>query len=286
MRYFAFGCSGTLRGGIEEGMRLKRMGVDFFELGHTPYVEMEEALQIRGVLRSCAIVPWSVHARYLDRECWPTLEGFEHDARIANTIGAQVMVTHSPGRLPDGSFDYERFFDAAQIAMKYDLIMAVETCHLGNAPYSTTSYRDLMEIVDHINMPNVGINVDTGHVHVGERRDVDTVIREIGPRLKTLHLHDNFGERDDHQAVGIGLIHWKEVVKALRGTLYQGPLMLELSGSHEERALWRQFSYDNSMQQEIVYSRAWLKWLWDELDQELLQGSLTNAVCGDCQQQT
>ena len=48
-------------------------------------------------------------------------------------------------------------------------------------PYSTTSYRDLIEIVDHLNMPNVGINIDTGHTHVGDRRDVETVVREVEP---------------------------------------------------------------------------------------------------------
>ncbi len=273
MKNFFLGCNGDLKGGVEEGLRMKRMGVDFFELAHTPFTDVDEALTIRDTLRKCAITPWSVHGRYLDRESWPTLEGFEHDARIAHLLGARVIVTHSPARLEGGAFDYDRFYEAGKIAEKYALDMAIETCHLGtDMPYSTTSYRDLIEIVDHLNMPNVGINIDTGHTHVGDRRDVETVVREVGSRLKTLHIHDNFGTRDDHQPVGLGLINWREVLRALRESPYCGPLMLELSGGHQGRELLRRFGYDTSAEQEIVWSRAWLKWNWDELDYEALHG--------------
>ena len=62
------------------------------------------------------------------------------------------------------------------------------------------------------------------------------------------------------------------MLRALRESPYCGPLMLELSGGHQGRDLLRQFGYDTSAEQEIVWSRAWLKWNWDELDYEALHG--------------
>lgn len=263
MKDFIFGTnSNILIPELEK--RLKRLGIDCLEVC-APGTSESDAADVRRLMLKNDIMPWSVHACYLDRECHPTMEDFEHDAKIASILGAKIMVTHAPSRLKDGSFDYDRFREGALIAEKYGLSMALETCHFGTLPYSTTSYKDLIEIVDHLNMKNVGINVDTGHTFVGDSRDVASVIREVGPRLLTLHLHDNFGEMDDHQAVGIGFIKWEEVMQALHESPYEGPLMVELSGGHAERRLVSELNYEMSHIQEIVYSRAWLRYLWDDM---------------------
>ena len=265
MKHFSVGCNLEPRD-LEDGLRLKRMGIDFYEIGNAVFIDEQHAKTVHLLLEDCGITPWSAHGRYLDRESWPTLEGFEHDCRIAEILGAQVIVTHSPSKLADGAFDLERFSSAAKIAEDHGLKMAIETCHLNdNLPYSTTTYKDLITISDTLYSKNVGINIDTGHVHVGERRDVETVIDEVGDRLLTLHIHDNFGTRDDHQAVGLGFIQWDRVLAALYRSHYEGPLMLELSGSHQERALVKLLGYDNNAYQEIAYSYAWLKFCWDEL---------------------
>lgn len=265
MKHFSVGCNLEPQD-LQDGLRLRRMGIEYYEVGNAVFIDENHARRIKQLLDDCGIIPWSAHGRYLDRESWPTLEGFEHDCRIAEIYGAKVIVTHSPSKLEGGAYDLERFSDAAQIASDHGLKMAVETCHLNdNLPYSSTTYRDLISIIDMLKSDHAGINIDTGHVHVGERRDVETVIDEVGDRLLTLHIHDNFGTHDDHQAVGLGFIRWDRFLEALYRSSYEGPLMLELSGMHKERALCKLLGYDNNAYQEIAYSYAWLKFNWDEL---------------------
>lgn len=263
MRHFSIGASLDVR--IDRAAeRMRRMGIETLEVC-APGLEISDAREIRSIADRYGFSVWSIHARYLDRESWPTIAPFEHDAKVAVELGAKIMVTHAPSRLADGGFDYERFYEGARTAEKYGLDMAVETVHFGNEAYSTTSYRDLIEIVDHINMKNVGINVDTGHAYIGDSHEVDRVIREVGQRLKTVHIHDNFGERDDHQPVGIGCINWEKTVKALIDSSYDGPFMLELSCGHEKRKLTRLLGYDMGDMQELAYSIAWLRYQWEEL---------------------
>jgi len=64
-----------------------------------------------------------------------------------------------------------------------------------------------------------------------------------GPRLRTLHLHDNYGEVDDHLPPGRGTIDWADLFAALAEVGYARPLQLELT----DRAPHR--DYDQALEQ-------------------------------------
>lgn len=68
--------------------------------------------------------------------------------------------------------------------------------------------------------------LDTGHLNLlGKHQGV--YIRQLGSRIKALHLHDNWGSRDDHLAPYTGNIIWKDVVQGLRDVGYSGALSFE-----------------------------------------------------------
>lgn len=77
---------------------------------------------------------------------------------------------------------------------------------------------------------NVGVCLDTGHCN--QKRfydhDVASVVRQLGSRIKMLHVHDNMRNTDRHIAPFLGCIKWKEVMAALREVGYEGALNLEL----------------------------------------------------------
>ena len=126
MKHFSVGCNLEPQD-LQDGLRLRRMGIEYYEVGNAVFIDENHARRIKQLLDDCGIIPWSAHGRYLDRESWPTLEGFEHDCRIAEIYGAKVIVTHSPSKLEGGAYDLERFSDAVQIASDHGLKMAVET---------------------------------------------------------------------------------------------------------------------------------------------------------------
>jgi sugar phosphate isomerase/epimerase len=84
---------------------------------------------------------------------------------------------------------------------------------------------EMLAVLDGLDPARTGICFDTGHVHQGA--DVATYIRTVADRLLTLHLHDNHGDRDEHNLPGQGTIDWPAVVSALHTGGYRGVLMCE-----------------------------------------------------------
>ena len=60
---------------------------------------------------------------------------------------------------------------------------------------------------------------------------------------------------------GLGLINWPEVIRALKESEYDGPLMLEMSDIKEGRTV-PQLSL-LTIEKEILFSNAYLRYLWD-----------------------
>jgi len=99
------------------------------------------------------------------------------------------------------------------------------------------SYRmeEIVAMVRRVNAPNLGICLDSGHVHASGL-DVVAAIRAAGQHLWTLHLHDNLGggdprlpilKTDLHLAVGLGTINWPATIRALDASPYTGPAVFE-----------------------------------------------------------
>ncbi len=68
--------------------------------------------------------------------------------------------------------------------------------------------------------------LDTGHAML-LRLNLRTVIRQLGHRLETLHIHDNDGVNDQHLAPYMGIIDWNGFCQGLKEIGYKGALSFE-----------------------------------------------------------
>ena len=71
-----------------------------------------------------------------------------------------------------------------------------------------------------------GFCLDTGHALL-TRNDVYLAIATLGERLQALHINDNDGVRDLHQAPYMGILDWGRFLRGLREVGYQGDLCFE-----------------------------------------------------------
>lgn len=86
---------------------------------------------------------------------------------------------------------------------------------------------DLVELVDSFHMPNVGINWDFGHANLSVA-DQAAELRIVGKRLKTTHIADNHGQRDEHLPPFYGLVDWYKMMKVLKEIGYEGDFTYEV----------------------------------------------------------
>jgi sugar phosphate isomerase/epimerase len=86
----------------------------------------------------------------------------------------------------------------------------------------------LQEIVTTAHFEDVGFCFDIGHAHFGQ--GVRQSIEIMQDKIRSTHLHDNHGERDEHLWIGDGTIDWDEAMSLLRTAPHVPAMLLEISG--------------------------------------------------------
>lgn len=81
-------------------------------------------------------------------------------------------------------------------------------------------------IEDTLDLPGVGICVDTGHARL--QGDVVEAIETCSGHVLTTHLHDNLGRQDDHRLPFEGDIDWPAALLAFQKVGYDGRWIFEL----------------------------------------------------------
>jgi len=86
----------------------------------------------------------------------------------------------------------------------------------------------LPEIVKAAHFDDIGFCFDIGHAHFG--LGVRASFNTMQDRIRSTHLHDNHGERDEHLWIGEGTIDWEEAMSLLRTAPHVPALLLEITG--------------------------------------------------------
>ncbi len=110
--------------------------------------------------------------------------------------------------------------------------------------YVFTAADEVLEMIEIIGKPNIGLHLDTFHMNIEERNFYDPIIR-AGNRLKHVHITES-----DRGMTGEGNVHWDDFFKALAAINYQGPLVLENFSSQitalvGPTSLWRPSKYNS-----------------------------------------
>ena len=162
---------------------------------------------------------------------------------LCDVVGAKVLVHHpgfpttdSPDALEEGlRRERDALAEMADIAQRYGVRIAVETLfpHAGR-PFALDPSALAGELAA-INHPNLGATLDFGHVYIHSTVKgfgFFDAIAAIGPWVRHLHVHDQFGRPEDvacitepeKTAYGMGDLHlppgwgdlpWAEIMQRL-----------------------------------------------------------------------
>ena len=197
-----------------EGLRLHSL--------HAPVMERYDGAWINPL--SIASADGAARAQAV-RETEAALE-------LARLVPVSVLVVH-PGlqdsllsRSVQNSLDaaMRSIEEIADIASPLGVRVALEVI-----PNAMSTAEALVNLLDRLDMPEVGVCLDFGHAHM--QGDVIDAIETLSGVLVATHVHDNHGRRDEHLVPFEGTIDWAGALAALQKIGYDGTLMLELAGA-------------------------------------------------------
>ncbi len=240
--------------------RNSALGYQTVEYSHLCHLTPEEAREIGAYTTSLGMQPWSVHSEspggFVLGTTVEEAAGYLINAvEVCHAVGARVVVVHAPILLglrlddvPDLrallAQDMAVLAPARARAVELDVELALENGR------SLAHWVYILSLIERLGPDHLGVCVDTGHANLGDL-GAPRAIRMAGPRLLTLHLHDNWGQVDDHLPPGRGNIDWPDVLAALREVGFSRPLQLELT----DRAPHRAYDQALEIQQGIENTR-------------------------------
>ncbi len=222
--------------------RIAAAGFDFVDLTlEGPASRLAEPSALKPVLDETGLfvvghtdpcLPWAYPVPEVREAC---LAELTRNAEVLAALGAKVMNIHpcyfSPVRMRDRMVDLnaEALPEIAARVESLGLTLMLENFV---APFNSTAvFRRLMEAA-----PNLFLHLDFGHTNMGGD-PAPAFLEALGNRLAHVHFSDNRGNADHHMPLGVGTVPWREMVKALKSTGYDGTITLEVFCENPEMRL-------------------------------------------------
>jgi Xylose isomerase-like TIM barrel len=99
---------------------------------------------------------------------------------------------------------------------------------LENIPNELTAPAKLVELIQTLHYEDVGVCFDVGHAHL--EPGVEAAFETLKPFIRSVHVHDNRGMKDEHLWPGEGTVDWKRTMELLRSAPQVPALVLEIEG--------------------------------------------------------
>ena len=136
--------------------------------------------------------------------------------KIYNIPMVVMHLTNSEDKVLYNELGLSRIKRLVEYAKKLNIKIAFEN----------TKVKGYLEyVLQNITDSNVGICFDSGHYHAHFKDEFDFEL--FKDRIFAVHLHDNYGIKDEHLLPFDGNIDWKYIVRKLKQANYKGPITLE-----------------------------------------------------------
>jgi sugar phosphate isomerase/epimerase len=221
-----------LRSRLHPGLldQLKRTGAEGIELfaarQHFDYTDRSVVREVAQWFRANPVKPWSMHAPlFADDEMGrggapgvnlvhgdkgrriAAMDEIKRALEVAEQVPLEYLVLHL-GEREDAWSEYA--LDYALTALEhlkaYASPLGVKLL-LENIHNEVTEPAHLVEILEVGHFSTIGVCLDIGHAHM--MGGVEPALATLGPYLRSSHIHDNHGERDEHLWPGEGTVPWE-----------------------------------------------------------------------------
>ncbi len=156
------------------------------------------------------------------------MDEIKHALEVAEQVPFRFLIQHMG--VPNEEFD-EAKREACMTSVEHLRAFAKPlgvTVLLENIPNELSTPDKIMEFLHLSRFDDVGVCLDLGHANV--MSNVPEAFATLKQRIRSVHVHDNKGDRDAHLWPGQGNIDWKETLALLREAPHDPSLVLEIDG--------------------------------------------------------
>jgi D-psicose/D-tagatose/L-ribulose 3-epimerase len=136
------------------------------------------------------------------------------------SAGGKEHIEDNEARKLEWDLSVSGIREMAQYAKSKDVRLALELLNRFETDMLNIVSQGL-EFIEQTGMDNVGLHLDTFHMHVEEKNSGDA-IRLANDKIYHFHACEN-----DRGIPGTGQVHWNEVAEALKEVKYDGPVVIE-----------------------------------------------------------
>jgi len=236
---------------------LARSGAEAVELfaarQHFDYTSRSHVNEIAQWFRSSPVLPFSIHAPLypdhdMGRDGAPgvnvvhpektrrieAMDEIKRSIEVAEQIPVKYIVIHLGERHDTWSpRTLEHSITALEHLRAFANPLGVKL-NVENILNEVTQPEHLMEILRMGHFSDIGVCLDTGHANI--EGGVLPVLAELKTHIRSTHLHDNQGEKDEHLWPGDGTIQWPETMTELKSTAQLEAGVLEIHYALDDSA--------------------------------------------------
>ncbi len=146
---------------------------------------------------------------------------------VAEQVPFRFLIQHLG--TPAEAFDDAKF-EACMTSVEHVRAFAKPlgvTVLLENIPNELATPEKIMELLHVARFDDVGVCFDLGHAHV--MSSIPEAFATLKHHIRSVHVHDNPGDRDAHMWPGDGTINWSETMGLLRSAPQQPSLVMEIN---------------------------------------------------------
>lgn len=172
---------------------------------------------------------------------------------LCEYLGASILVGPTYGSLINKDFlnpivknkarqqAVELLKDIGKYALDKKIKIAIEPINRYESNFLNTAHEGIY-LVKEINLQNIGLNLDTYHMHIEEKNSKKAVL-DSGKYLFHLHAPEN-----DRGTPGTGAVDWCGIGEALKKINFEGFVVMESGSPQVEEvaklgAFWRVYDY-------------------------------------------
>ncbi len=221
---------------------LKEIGFDLVELSfNCPPMDYQNVRQCEGFRKTAERLgmSYTAHAPDTIKLSSPDRDEVQTGIEICKDViestqicGADTLVVHACSyiKLQPGKEHLQKanllwaLESVAGCCERWNVKLAVETMCPG---WLTSDIDLLIDVVDSINSPQIGICIDTNHLNLSV--GLGESIKKAGSRILEFHVNDNHLLKEEHLLPFDGLIDWQEFVHVVCDLGFSGKMIMEPS---------------------------------------------------------